>query len=90
MTEKPDALKLANLIDEKGEWFWCNGDYYSELPNQAAVELRRLHEISLKYSELLYAVHEAFPDESRHQTALRYITQTERLSMMCESAKEQA
>lgn len=54
------------------------------------LELRRLHEISIKYSELLYAVHRAFPDENRHQTALRYITQTERLSAMCESAKEQA
>lgn len=75
-----EALRLANLLDEDR----CAHH------KEAAAELRRLHEISIKYGELLYAVHKAFPDESRHQTALRYITQTERLSMMCESAKEQA
>lgn len=53
MTEKPNALKLANLIDEKGEWFWCNGDYYTELPNQAAAELRRLHEVNQALLEAL-------------------------------------
>lgn len=30
-----------------------------------------------KYNELLYAVHSAFPNESRHETALRYIRQRE-------------
>ena len=75
----PEALRLANLLDN---------DRYAH-HEEAAAELRRLHEISIQYGELLFAVHEAFPDENRHQTALRYITQTERLSMMCESAKEQ-
>jgi hypothetical protein len=83
MTKQPEALRLANLLDLGGD---------ATRPNhwEAAEELRRLHEISIKYSELLYAVHAAFPDEDRHQTALRYITQTERLRTMCESAKEQA
>ncbi len=82
MTNQPEALRLADILQHKIPSIECL--------EVAAKELRRLHEISLKYSELLYAVHKAFPDESRHQTALRYITQTERLSMMCESAKEQA
>ena len=30
-----------------------------------------------KYEELLYAVHRKFPDETRHQTALRYIKTAE-------------
>jgi len=30
------------------------------------------------YNELIYAVESAFPHESRHETALRYIRQTER------------
>lgn len=30
-----------------------------------------------KYGELLYAVHKKFPDETRHQTALRYIKKAE-------------
>lgn len=75
----PEALRLANLLDEDR----CAHH------KESAAELRRLHEISMKYCELLLAVHQAFPDKSRHQTALRYITQTERLSIMCESAKEQ-
>lgn len=81
MIKEPDALELADILRNKIPSLDC-----LEL---AAEELLRLHGISKKYHELLYAVHEAFPDESRHQTALRYITQTERLSMMCESAKEQ-
>lgn len=80
-TEQPEALRLAEALETPNHPF---------TQSQAAAELRRLHEISIKYGELLYAVHKAFPDENRHQTALRYITQTERLSMMCESAKEQA
>lgn len=31
-----------------------------------------------KYNELLYAVESKWPDESRHETALRYIRQAER------------
>jgi len=30
-----------------------------------------------KYYELLYAVQNKFPDETRHETALRYIQQAE-------------
>ena len=80
MSKQPEALRLADIFDF----------YAIPLDIDAAKELRRLHKISIKYSELLHAVHKAFPDEDRHQTALRYITQTERLSVMCESAKEQA
>lgn len=36
--------------------------------------------IEEKYYELLYAVARAFPGETRHQTALRYIQQAERAS----------
>ena len=85
MTNQPEALRLAEYLETYGPT--SNINFTSVT---AAAELRRLHEISIKYSELLYAVHRAFPDENRHQTALRYITQTERLSAMCESAKEQA
>ncbi|MHB1799331.1 MAG: hypothetical protein ACYCUI_13695 [Vulcanimicrobiaceae bacterium] len=34
-------------------------------------------EVSAKYHELLYAVGNVYPDETRHQTALRYIQQFE-------------
>jgi len=34
-------------------------------------------ELGRKYNELLYAVENKFPGETRHETALRYITQRE-------------
>ncbi len=40
-------------------------------------ELGRLYEIEDKYNELLYAVARKFPNETRHQTALRYIKDIE-------------
>jgi hypothetical protein len=41
-----------------------------------------------KYEELLYAVHKKFPDETRHQTALRYIKTAESPSYTNASMKE--
>ena len=35
-------------------------------------------EIEKKYNELLYAVERKFPDETRHETALKYIRNAER------------
>lgn len=40
-----------------------------------------------KYEELLYAVHRKFPDETRHQTALRYIKTAEAPSYTNASVK---
>ena len=42
--------------------------------------LKRFQEIVALYSELLYAVEGKFPDETRHETALRYIREREALS----------
>ena len=42
-------------------------------------ELKRLRGL---YDELLYAVGKKFPDETRHQTALRYIQQAETPSIV--------
>jgi hypothetical protein len=36
------------------------------------------YDVSAKYHELLFAVERCFPGESRHETALRYIRETER------------
>ena len=45
------------------------------LNDEAADEIERLRE---KYNELLYAVGNKHADETRHETALRYIKQAER------------
>jgi len=50
--------------------------------------LKRFQELASLYSELLYAVEKKFPNETRHQTALRYIRERE-LSGNNESAKEE-
>ena len=41
-----------------------------------------------KYEELLYEVHRKFPDETRHQTALRYIKTAESPSYTNAAMKE--
>lgn len=43
---------------------------------------REVSELREKYSELLYAVMRKFPDETRHQTALRYINEAETKNLM--------
>lgn len=40
-------------------------------------EISELCDTSDKYFELLYAVARKFPNETRHETALRYIKQAE-------------
>ena len=44
---------------------------------EANADADKLAELREKYNELLYAVGNKHPDETRHQTALRYIQQAE-------------
>jgi hypothetical protein len=44
--------------------------------------------IAAKYNELLMAVAQKHPDETRHETALRYITQAENQSNAPDRAQE--
>ncbi len=76
--QQPEALRLADLIASDFDPDWMAEEGY----DQIAAELRRLHEVEGRYHELLYAVSNAYAGESRHQTALRYIQQSE----MCDSA----
>ncbi len=38
---------------------------------------QRVEELSVRYNELIMAVGKVYPDESRHETALRYIVEAE-------------
>lgn len=54
----------------------------AETPEGLEAQLRPLMrpegaDVSEKYHELLYAVARKFPDETRHETALRYIREAE-------------
>lgn len=44
--------------------------------------------IAAKYNELLMAVGHKYPGETRHETALRYITQAEQRITVADQAKE--
>jgi len=61
MSQLPEALRLAALLESGSIW---------EDQEQAAAELRRLHEVEFRYHELLFAVNAT---ETRHDPALRYI-----------------
>ena len=60
-------------------WFDSEDDtvppYYLSLCHQCKPRLTRPNDA--KYEELLMAVARKFPNESRHETALRYITEAE-------------
>jgi hypothetical protein len=45
--------------------------------NESQTELSKLLEIEKKYYELLYGVASKYPNETRHETALRYIQERE-------------
>ena len=74
MTEKSDALRLADELQEISKNPWAK---YWERCLEAAAELRRLHAVESKYNELLFAVGSKRVGETRHDTALRYIKQAE-------------
>lgn len=66
-----DLKALADRLED--------GDY-ANISGVIAALLWAAQEIERKdrlYNELLYAVASKFPDESRHQTALRYIKSAE-------------
>ena len=93
----PSAISLANLAYEAGqESMKWNGIHscHPDCQRPACVHTRKAVEAEReacagtqeKYMELLYAVTNKFPDETRHQTALRYIKNAESQTNM--QAKE--
>jgi len=61
----------------------CHKEYQSASLDDVLSLQKRYGELSKKYEELLYAVAQKFPDETRHETALRYIRQREEGSDQC-------
>ena len=85
-----DHVVLENFIPEPGVVKWrCKiGDVEAEDYN-ALMAVRKCDEltrdVSELYHELLSAVAQKFPSESRHETALRYIREREQnISQKCE------
>lgn len=51
---------------------------FLEYINRYSYLKKRYDELSFKYNELLMQVHRKFPDETRHETAKRYIMEAEK------------
>ena len=66
----------ADIVDANGDWVGTLTD--RERVIKAVNNHDKLQEISHKYHELLLAVGDIHYDETRHQTALRYINEAER------------
>ena len=62
-------------IDVKHHW---HGEYTDEISPEMRELKQERDEIKKKYYELIMVVATKHPNESRHQTALRYITQQEK------------
>jgi heme/copper-type cytochrome/quinol oxidase subunit 3 len=61
---------------------------YTKVGTPSASHNTGMDAISQQYYELLYSVEQKWPNESRHQTALRYIQQAERNSKCGGVAKQ--
>jgi hypothetical protein len=57
-----------------------------ELRSEFRILLKQRGELGAKYEELLYSVSMKYPNETRHETALRYIKKAEEPSQICAGA----
>jgi hypothetical protein len=67
------TTKIMNTLNEIPE----EGRSADELMVKAADEIEQLE---AKYYDLIYAVSQKWPNETRHETALRYIRQAETIT----------
>ena len=65
------------LLHEEYNKQLVHGTPYRGCTGSAPVSAQPPRDVSELYHELLYAVARKFPGESRHETALRYIRDTE-------------
>lgn len=73
-----DVGQIRDLVERRLLW----AGIYSEqalasTPESSLADIRRAEKVSALYNELLYHVATKHPDETRHETALRYIKQAE-------------
>ncbi len=70
----PSSEEVRETVERLRMWYRDGG---SLTARDAADLIKHLAARAEKYSELLCAVERKFPNETRHETALRYIRQTE-------------
>jgi hypothetical protein len=79
-----DSLLTPNYSSWAGEE---NMSYIDEAILSISILERDYIELRKKYDELIYAVGRKFPNETRHQTALRYINSAEEGSKESQEVK---
>lgn len=78
---------IAGIFLEWWAWTRCRRQH-TKAGTPSASHNTDMDAISQQYYELLYAVGSKFRNESRHQTALRYIREAESNSVCCGVAKQ--
>jgi len=73
--EAIECLKLVNKCFGS-ELFYPKAEADAEIAAMRE-KLARLVEVEKKYNELLFSVGKKYPNESRHDTALRYIRESD-------------
>lgn len=80
-------IAMATVLVITYLWGRINGERYMVRQDAESNILSGGVPISQKYSELIMAVARKFPNETRHETALRYIRDAER-ERDCYAAKQ--
>jgi seryl-tRNA synthetase len=73
-----DAL-VADLVDYGSTTPWHFASRCLAAADAIRSLRRDLEEVREKYNELIYQVGNKFPEETRHETALRYLRNAERM-----------
>ena len=93
MTDNITHGRVTQLLLDVME-FTYNSDSLSEAEKKVLDHIRAAlaepepDAIAAKYNELLMAVWQKHPGETRHETALRYITQAEQRTTTADQAEE--
>jgi len=73
---KEEVLKATITSYDICPCGWMPNDYYKELLSRLA----DYEKVRQQYQELIYAVGNKYQNETRHETALRYIRKAEEIS----------
>lgn len=87
--EKARNREAGYAAGHEDGWNECKSSMENEL-KAALLEVERLKEVEKLYYELIYGVARKWPDETRHQTALKYILQAETPTSQCASTQSES
>jgi predicted nuclease with TOPRIM domain len=72
-----DNYTLRRSLSSQPDRLTSSGAFQVMMEREVSIRDQRIKELTDKYNELLYQVATKHPDETRHQTAMRYIRNAE-------------